>query len=54
MATPGNYMTMNWSNALLHVFDEWLPRKVEQLEAELGALHQQWRDGWHARVLKHH
>ena len=30
MATPGNYMTTNWSNALLHVFDEWLPGKVEQ------------------------
>ena len=39
MATPGNYVTENWSNALLHVFDEWLPGKIKQLEAELEALH---------------
>ncbi len=51
---PGNYMTANWSNVLLHIFDEWLPGKVEQLEAELEALCWQWRDSWYARVLKHH
>ena len=51
---PGNYMTANWSNVLLHIFDEWLPGKVEQLEAELEALCWQWRDSWYARVLKQH
>ncbi len=39
METPGNYMTVNWLNALLHIFDEWLPGKIEQLEAKLEALH---------------
>ncbi len=40
---PGNYVDVNWSNSLMHVFEEWLHGKADKIEAEIEATHVQWR-----------